>query len=1147
MSLGMKNLGKAASLPLLMTLLAPGAARGQTSMGGVSGTVTDPTGAVVPGATVLLVNQATNVRNERLTNSAGFFTFVNVRPGTYVLTVELSGFNKAQIMPFTVDVNQTVARNVTLQVGAATETVEVTAQSELLQTTSAELGNVVEEKIIRDLPTQGRNFTQMLLLTPGVNPYSTAQGPKDSTTNGTEGNTGVPGAAFSNVSVQGQQNRSKLYYIDGIINTGVRSGTYVVLPDLDSLQEIKVQSHSDKAEFGGVLGGVVTMTSKSGANRLSGGAFGFFRNEGLQARDPFRDFNRDKAPDYRQAQFGVNVSGPIVKDKTFFFAGYDGWRYRNLPDLRYTLPAGAELDGDFSKSYGGRKIYNPFTTRIENGRVVRDPFPGNVIPANMISPTMQAFLKAYMPKPNVAGNIADNFLNSVGNRYQTSHGNTFQLRVDHHFSTRDNVFVRWTEQRISNFTPVGDVGFRTPDGINRNFGGGLSHTFSSSMILDVHGGLAAQPTEDAPLQHPLGVEPERSLALPELDRYAGWFATGFTGTSNSWNIPDLGQQGPRERNNPTWSVGTDLTWLRGKHNFKVGVQMIQLSRLQKNQFGQLNFSPAQTSDPQQSGTTGDALASALLGLPSGLQAFVPDATATTSTIDFHFRTYSGYVQDQWAIKKNLSLTYGVRYDYVGRAVGKGTQSGFDMSTGEFLIASGTMPPVCSAAAPPPCLPKPIDQIPFNQHIRVVAPFSIIKPIKDNVGPRVGLAWQVNPRTVVRTGYSLMWDALVNRGQYAQHEFERGWPLSPGISISELNRPGQDPNTRIEQLSNLPFAVPPASPWTLGGFFNDPDRKDPYSHQFHVEVQREVTRNLVTSVAYVGSRNGRLEYAGCATCATRPAYDGNRRMTPAERDQLRPYPYITGGFTYEQDNGFSSYDAFQFKLQHRFAHGLATVLSYTWSKTIDTSSGIALAENGNGGGAGVQNFFDIDSNKSVASYDIPHILTWAGVWELPAGPGKKWLTSGLASAILGNWQLNWNALVRSGAPFTPFVSGDPANVGVSNRTRPNLVGNPELDNPTVKRWFNVSAFAVPVNSFGDAGRNIVRGPGFWNVDLGLQRNFKLGAERRLELRFDAYNVFNHINRDLPSNAFVNIQDARAGEITGIAGYTRTMQVGLRVAY
>src|SRR6266545_1176743 len=402
---------KATGLLLLAVSMAPAWVVGQTSMGGVNGTVTDSTGAVVPGATVTLVNQATNVRAERLSNNSGFFTFVNVRPGPYVLTVELSGFNKAQ-------------------------------------------------------------------LSPGVNPYSTAQGPKDSTTNGTEGNTGVPGAAFSNVSVQGQQNRSKLYYIDGIINTGVRSGTYVVLPDLDSLQEIKVQSHSDKAEFGGVLGGVVSMTSKSGANRLAGGAFGFFRNENLQARDPFRDFNRDKAPDYRQAQFGVNVSGPIFKDKTFFFAGYDGWRYRNLPDLRYTLPAGAELNGDFSKSYGGRKIYNPYTTRIENGRVVRDPFPNNIIPANLISPTMQAFLRAYMPKPNVPGNIADNFLNSVGNRYQTSHGNTFQLRLDHHFTPGDNLFLRWTEQRISNFTPIGDVGFRTPDGINRNVGGGFFHTFS---------------------------------------------------------------------------------------------------------------------------------------------------------------------------------------------------------------------------------------------------------------------------------------------------------------------------------------------------------------------------------------------------------------------------------------------------------------------------------------------------------------------------------------------------------------------------------------------------------------------------------------------------------------------------------------------
>src|SRR5262245_2781379 len=293
------GLHRATTVLVLALLAFPAWTLAQTSMGGVSGTVKDSTGGVVPGATVRLVNEATGVSVEHLTNDAGFYSFVNIRPGTYNLTIELTGFNKAQVAAFTVGVNEAVSRNITLQVGAMTETTTVISQSELLQTSTAELGNVVQERVIRDLPLQGRNFTQLLLLTPGVNPVSTAQGPQSETAvNSIEGNSGVPGGMIANASIQGQQNRSKVYYMDGIINTSVRAGTYVALPDIDSLQEFKVQSQSDKAEFGGVTGGVVNMTSKSGTNRFGGSTFGYFRNENLAARNPFRDSLVSKPPDY---------------------------------------------------------------------------------------------------------------------------------------------------------------------------------------------------------------------------------------------------------------------------------------------------------------------------------------------------------------------------------------------------------------------------------------------------------------------------------------------------------------------------------------------------------------------------------------------------------------------------------------------------------------------------------------------------------------------------------------------------------------------------------------------------------------------------------------------------------------------------------
>jgi hypothetical protein len=902
-----------------------------------------------------------------------------------------------------------------------------------------------------------------------------------------------------------------------------------------------VQSQSDKAEFGGVTGGVVNMTSKSGTNRFGGSAFGYFRNETFVARDPFRDFDVDEPPEFRQNQFGANLGGPIYRNKTFFFASYDGWRYRDFADLNITTPTDRELAGDFSQSFHGRLIYNPFSTRVENGRLVRDPFDGNVIPANLISPTMQAFLNAYIVRPNIPGSVRSNFRAA---RAQESNSNSFQGRIDHHFSSRDNIFFRWTERRINAFLPRGDLGFQEPDSINRNFGGGWFHTFTPNMVLEVRGGVATQPTEDAPFQHPAGFEPQRGLGLPELERFQGYIVAGGTVDDVWTGMPNIGVQGPRRRENPNWNAAADLTWLRGTHNIKFGFQMLQISRLQTNQFGQLDFTTEATSNPQSSSNTGDPIASALLGLPSRIQGFVPDL----GYIDFHTSTLSGYVQDQWAMKSNLTLTYGLRYDYVTRVIGDyGLQSGPDMKTGEWLLGLEEMPGVCSGGAPP-CLPRPLAQIPFNNFIRVTGERdSVLKPITDNWGPRVGVAWQVNPRMVLRTGYSLMWDSMVSRSQYGQHQYESwGWPQFSGIDTGTINTSGGTIQ-RIEDVASLPFAQPRPEPWNSSGFFNDPDRKNAYSHQWHVELQRELTDDLVVAAAYVGSYNGRMEYAGKAASPPAPAIDSatGRRLLPAERNALRPWPHITGTFTYSDDIGMSKYNALQLRLQRRFAGDLATNVSYTFSRTIDTSSGWFNVENGIGGGAGgVQNYWDIDSNRARSGYDIPHILTWSTVWELPFGRGKRWLNDGLGGWVLGNWQLNSMLLARSGQPFTVTAGGDPANIGQNNYARADLVGDPALDNPTTDRWFNTDAFAAPVNAFGNSGRNVLRAPGFWNVDVGLQRNIRIAAGRELQVRLEAFNVFNHINLGNPNTTFGN---NNFGRITSMSGRPRQLQFGARLVF
>src|SRR5215475_10647140 len=437
---------------------------GQTSTGEVNGTVIDPVGAAVPGAIVKLINQATKIETVARPNQGGYYVFVNVRPGPYVLRVEAQGFKAAQIPVFDVGVSQTMTQNFALTVGEVSQTVEVTANTELLQSSSSELGTVITEKVVEDLPLNGRNFTQLLTLTPGVTPVSTAQ---NRNVGCCEGNVGIPGSGFSDASFHGQLNRSKLYFYDGIINTNVRGPTYIVIPNIDAVQEFKVVGHDAKAEFGGATGGVMNMVSKSGGANLHGSAFGYVRNNFFDARNSITDatctaarckpgqFAPSGPTPFRQNQFGGVISGPIIKNRTFFSVSYDGWRY-SQPGLGLSYaPTAAEIAGDFTNTSPKfrRQIYNPYSTRASGSGFVRDPFrcdaAGNPLPVNaqkqqdqtvgtacnklpqaLIFAPMQQFFQTYSATPNavIPGDLTNNFIQT---RPTINNSNSYQARIDH--------------------------------------------------------------------------------------------------------------------------------------------------------------------------------------------------------------------------------------------------------------------------------------------------------------------------------------------------------------------------------------------------------------------------------------------------------------------------------------------------------------------------------------------------------------------------------------------------------------------------------------------------------------------------------------------------------------------------------------------
>src|SRR5215204_5274087 len=502
------------ALALLLLIVASAPAVFAQANAKVSGTVTDPNGAAVPGATVKLINQATKIEIETTTNDDGYFNFVNVNPAMYTLRVEVQGFKGVQSAPFDVGVSEAVTQNIPLTVGAVSETAEVMAGAELIQQASSDLGTVIPEKVVQDLPLNGRNFTQLLTLTPGVTPVSTSQ---NRNTGGVEGNVGIPGSGFSDPSFHGQENRSKLYFFDGIINTNVRGPTYIVIPNIDLIQEFKVVGHDAKAEFGGATGGVVNMVSKSGGNRFHGSAFEFVRNDAFDARNSFdvctparcapgQLVPSEPAP-FRQNQFGASLTGPILKNRTFFSAGYDGWRY-SQPGLGLSyVPTAAELAGDFTNTSANfrRDIYNPYSTRASGGGFARDRFrcdasgnplpvdsqgrqsqstgtPCNKLPPALINPAMQAFFRTYAATPNFTGDPANNF---VQGRPSTNESNGYQVRIDHRFGTGDDIFFRFTEQRVSVLNPIGESGSTGGSSSGRNYGGAWTHTFSPTFIIDV--------------------------------------------------------------------------------------------------------------------------------------------------------------------------------------------------------------------------------------------------------------------------------------------------------------------------------------------------------------------------------------------------------------------------------------------------------------------------------------------------------------------------------------------------------------------------------------------------------------------------------------------------------------------------------------
>jgi hypothetical protein len=1220
------------SFVLLIIWAAVSVVLAQNATGEVNGTVNDPNGAAVPGAMVKLINQATKTETEATTNQSGYFTFVSLRPASYTLMVEAKGFKKSLTNVFALGVSETVNQNISLAVGEMSEVVEVSAGSELVQSSSSELGSVINQRTVEDLPLNGRNFTQLLTLTPGVTPVSTSQ---NKSIGGVEGNVGIPNSGFVDPSFHGQENRSKLYFFDGIINTNIRGPTYIVIPNIDAIQEFKVVGQDAKAEFGGAMGGVMNMVSTSGGNSFHGSAFEFVRNDAFDARNSFDVCTTarcgtatgvpKKPLPFRQNQFGGVVTGPVIKNRTFFEFSYDGWRY-SQPGLALSyVPTVAEINGDFTNTPFRQQIFNPYSTRQVGSSFVRDPFrcdaAGNPLPVNaqkqqdqtigaacfkipqaLIFAPMQKFFQTYSPLPNFSGDAQNDFAQG---RPTINNANGYQFRIDHRFRDSDNIFFRFTQQVVTVFNPLGEQGSTAGSGKGRNYGGGWTHTFNARLILDVRAGYAGRPGVDSSQQnqHQAGLDPLKQAGFVDIDKYKGLLVSLSNWTAGGSG--NFGIRGPALRENPNWSVAPGITWIRGNHNLKMGAWYIEAKRIQLNTFQTYSFANGQTGNPTSS-STGLSLASALLGFPNSFSAQLP--VLHGGSVEFKYASWAGYAQDEWKLRRNVVLTLGLRYDYLTqpKTLDGRLWNNFDIQNKRWIIGAASMPPLCSVAKAAPCIPDAFQNDPhFNNVVLAGKSFFAPAPVRDNLGPRVGVAWSLNSKNVIRAGYGLYFDPLPARSQYAQNDLEAAvWPDATAFaSPTGTNAPAGFVNgtaSNIIQFQQQGFAnpLPVNTPWGVGSFDDDPNYKDPYSHQWHVEYQRELSKANMISVAYVGSVSRRLPYSGLANSASQSLVNNCastdnacKAAFAAQVDQFRAMPWVGAGVNYTLSTGRGNYRALETKFQQRFTNGFSTLVAYTWGKSQDTGSGFFNVENGPGGAATIQNYYDQRTAWGTSSYDIKHFLSWATVYELPFGKGKKWLKSGPASWFLGNWQSNFIAQARSGAPYNIIVTGDLANLGGSaslqglstpnNYLRPNLIADPFVAGPvaanpdpncqktisqggraadrtrTIASWFNPCAFGVPNNTgqFGNLARNAFRGPAVYNVDLSMFKSVPIGERFKLQFRVEAFNVFNIQNWDTPANSNLTLNSsgstiaASVGKISGLAQGTtpRQIQFGIRLTF
>jgi hypothetical protein len=1149
------------TLFLLLPLLFSAIAFAQT--GRITGRVTDQAAAVVPGVKVTVTETSTNSTRIIETNEDGYYTAASLLPGPYSVSFEHQGFRPVTQTGLTLQVGQDLRLDATLQIGGVSEKVEVTAEAPMLETETHSSGAVVQDRQVTGLPLLGRDAYALGALVPGVR---TSRGMNDLP---------VDIISTSSISINGAQATANEFLLDGAPNSAASANQPIIYPTADAVQEFRVETSNFSAEFGRAAGGVFNVVTKAGTNQLHFTLWEFLRNNALNANNLFANQAGQKIPPLKFNQFGGVLGGPVVipkiyngRNRTFFFVSTELVRYIQGVTYTATVPNPVFRGGNFSGDVNGFgqpvMIYNPFTTRANpsgNG-FIRDPFPGNVIPAELISPVAQNMM-GFFPMPNTAGTgptHQNNYVSTDSNRIQK---NTWSARLDHNFTDDTRFFLRFSYDdspyaRASpyGFQNLGSPGFGAQDFTRYNTVAELNHIFSPTLIGTVRGSFSRLANVRGPISEGFDIA---QLGFPaglsqQIGEPAAFPVVNITGYGVSSSVPNsswtsaLGETGIIRMGMNNYALQGSVTKTLRSHTFKAGgdFRVIQFNTLQtaddSNNFA---FTSAFTQGPnaaQSSGTAGDALAGFLLGTPNS------GSVTPSPAIALETKYYAGFFQDDWKATSTLTLNLGVRYEYETPR-----RERYDQLTNFNYTA---VPPLNAPG--------------FDLHGTLAFPgvggLSRYQgnPDRNNFSPRAGFAWHPISKTVLRGGagifYGNNWGVGGAPGTYGVSGFSAATNV-----VSSLD--GVTPSATL--ISPYPTGLNQPTGNTAGGAtllgqsvtFYDRNNVTPYTIQYNFDIQRELPYSLLLDVGYVGTHNLKLpanQILNQLPDSALPLRDALRTLVPnpfygqiavgalaaktvSRAQLLTPYPQFTGITSAQTNWAASRYNALQVKLEKRFSKGFTMLASYTWSKMMDQSTGSFSGET-LGGGA-IQNWNNLNAEWSPSQLDQTHRFIINTVVELPFFRGPRTLLG----RVLGGWELGILGSFYSGSPLgvTSAVNGTFSQGGGQ---RPNWTGvNPGIDNPTAANWFDTSVFSTPAAyTFGNAPRTFNGARSDWTrqADVSLHKNTHVAENLVLQIRADAFNISNTVvfsppNTSFGSNAF--------GTVSSQANQPRVLQLALKLMF